>query len=132
MLITETKSSHAIGQQGTCQTVTPRQPWRHEERKISKKKRSVAFYCLDCLITADYYGLFRFRLLVHKAYCYFSSELVFLVAFILYFRGTKTRESRLFRPFSLYFKIYRPFSGQKTGNYKDWLPRRLKQTCPMF
>ena len=33
----------------------------------------------------------------------FSSELVFLVAFILYFRGTKTRESRLFRPFSLYF-----------------------------
>ena len=58
---------------------------------------------LDCLIKADFYGLFRFRLLVHTAYCYFSSELVFLVAFILAFRGTKTRASRLFRPFSLYF-----------------------------
>ena len=68
-----------------------------------RRKRSVAFYSLDCLITADFYGLFTFRLLVHKSYCYFSSELVFLVAFILYFRGTKTRESRLFLPFSLYF-----------------------------
>ena len=68
-----------------------------------RRKRSVALSGLDYLITADFYGLFRFRLLVHKSYCYFSSELVFLVAFILYFRGTKTRESRLFRPLSLFF-----------------------------
>ena len=68
-----------------------------------RRKRPVALSGLDYLITADFYGLFRFTLLVHKTYCYFSSDLVFLVAFILYFRGTKTRESRLFRPFSLCF-----------------------------
>ena len=65
-----------------------------------RRKRSVAFTGLDCLTTADFYGLFRFRLFVHKAYnCYFFIELVFLVAFILDFGGT----NRLFRPFSLYF-----------------------------
>ena len=55
--------------------------------RLIRRKRSVAFSGLDCLTTADFYGLFRFRLLVHK----------------VDFGGTKTRESGLFRPFSLYF-----------------------------
>ena len=84
--------------------VRQNKPWHQNKNGVTNaKKETGRLSGLDYLITADFYGLFRFTLLVHKTYCYFSSDLVFLVAFILYFRGTKTRESRLFRPFSLCF-----------------------------
>ena len=67
-----------------------------------RRKRSVAFSGLNCLITADCYGLFRFRLLVIKLFVIFPVKWFSLSRLFCIFAAQKPERVGSL-PFFLYF-----------------------------